>query len=367
MNKTKKEIETVILLVLIICIYLITSFAKSYFKKTPEINPQVRQETISVLYNGKIFHIFFHSLIVYPKLAFSTTTPDRNGYRDYMITRSEFYKILDQLYKNNFVLINDQMLYKENVDGSISKKDLYIPEGKKPLIISLDDLNYYDSQYGHGLANKLVLDDSGNVATEILNEKGELSVTRDGDVVPILDDFISSHPDFSFMGSKGIIALTGFEGILGYRTNNINSPTYIEDVKKVKKVVEKLKKTGWVFASHSYSHQRPFRDDSISLDELKKDTELWDREVRPLVGKTNIFIGPFGQVFKPNDERRNYLVSKGFNVLYGVGMDLYFGYFPNYIMMDRANIDGIRLLQTPHFLTDFFEARDVVDMERFNN
>ncbi len=110
-----------------------------------------------------------------------------------------------------------------------------------------------------------------------------------------------------------------------------------------------------------------FRDDSVTLQGVKWDTEKWDEEIRPLVGDTNIFIGPFGQVFKPYDERRNYLISKGFKELYGVGMDLYLEYAPDYIMMDRANIDGIRLVQTPHFLTEYFDPNEVVDQERFKN
>ncbi len=366
MKKNKAKIKLLISLIIIVFLFIAFSQLKSYLQKPPVvIETEPVQEIKTEPYIGKIYHIFFHSLIVYPKLAFSDKAPDHQGYRDYMVTRSEFYKILDQLYERNFILINDRSLYSENSDGTISKKILNLPVGKKPLIISLDDLNYYENQTGNGFANKFVLNEKGEVATVITTPEGETDVTQDGDVVPILNDYIKKHPDFSWHGAKGIIALTGFEGILGYRTNNVNSPTYIEDTQKVKTIVRELKATGWVFASHSYSHQRPFRDDSISLDGLKKDTELWDREVRPLVGNTNIFVGPFGQVFKPYDERRNYLVSKGFKVLYGVGMDQFLGYYPDYIMMDRANIDGIRLTENSPYLIDLFNTKEVIDIERF--
>lgn len=367
MNEVKSQIKLLISLITIVILYILFTQITAYIKKPVVVQVPPAPEIKTALYNGKIYHIFFHSLIVYPKLAFDPKAGDHQGYRDYMVTRSEFNKILPELYKRNFVLIDSNLLFNINEDGSISKKDLYLPEGKKPLIISLDDLSYYDSQSGNGFADRLVLNKNGEVSTEIVNPEGKKEITRDGDVVPILDDFVTQHPDFSYQGAKGIIALTGFEGILGYRTNDINSPTYIDDVQKAKAVVSKLKQTGWVFASHSYSHERPFRDDSISLNELKRDTELWDKEVRPLVGDTNIFIGPFGQVFKPYEERRNYLVSKGFKVLYGVGMDLFLGYFPDYFMMDRANIDGIRLTENSHYLTDFFDPKDVIDPERFAN
>ena len=44
-------------------------------------------------------------------------------------------------------------------------------------------------------------------------------VTGDYDVVPILDSFIKEHPDFSYHGRKGILAMTGYDGVLGYRTD----------------------------------------------------------------------------------------------------------------------------------------------------
>ena len=35
---------------------------------------------------------------------------------------------------------------------------------------------------------------------------------------PLLQDFIDEHPDFSYKGAKAVIAFTGYNGILGYRT-----------------------------------------------------------------------------------------------------------------------------------------------------
>lgn len=336
-------------------------FTISYFKsnKKPEPIPVVE----TALYTGKVYHVFFHSLIVYPQLAFDGSE-DSRGYSEYMITKSEFEKILPKLYENDFVLIDPHLLYTTQPDGSILKNDLYIPIGKKPLILSLDDVNYYKDKRAHGFANRLVLDRKGKVSTEINTPEGQTIVTRDGDTIPMIDDFIEKHPDFSFQGAKGVIAVTGYQGILGYETNLLNSPKYNENTAVVRKIVDSLKKTGWQFASHSYTHEMPFRDNSISLAELTRDTERWDKEVRPLVGDTDMFVGPFGQVFQPFDPRREYLVSKGFKSLFGVGMDLYLAYFPNYIMMDRANIDGIRLMQSPNLLYEYFDPSEVIDPMR---
>ena len=44
--------------------------------------------------------------------------------------------------------------------------------------------------------------------------------------MPILNKFVKEHPDFSLNGEKGVVALTGYEGVLGYRTNELNSKDY---------------------------------------------------------------------------------------------------------------------------------------------
>ena len=352
---TNNKIKLLGLLVLTLVFIFVLAIISN--KKPKEVIEVIPVKT--ALYTGKIYHIFFHSLIVYPELAFRNDGQG-NGLRDYMVTQSEFVKILNKLYENNFVLIDSHLLFATSTNNTIVKKDLYIPEGKKPLILSLDDINYLTNEFGRGLANKLVFDSNGNVATEIITPDKKTIVTRDGDSIPIIDDFVKAHPDFSFNGAKGIIGVTGFDGVLGYRTNIAEYPARDADILKVKQLVKKLKETGWIFASHSYSHQEPFKDDVISLNGLKYDTEKWDAEVRPLVGDTDIFIGPFGQVFPRYSEKRDYLVSKGFKLLFGVGMDLYIEYFPNYVMQNRADIDGIRLIKTPWLLKEYFDVNDVL-------
>ena len=337
---------------------------------SPIINTDIpvvnTEKTENVLYTGKIYHIFFHSLIVYPELAFNGSE-ESLGYKDWMITRDEFVRMLPELYKNNFILIDITSLYGVNPDGTVVRKDIYLPKDKKPLIISIDDLSYYNSLVGHGFAHRLVLDKDGNVATEIITKNWKKEITRDGDVVPILDDFVALHPDFSLGGAKGVIALTGYHGILGYRTNNIYGATYLADTESVKTIISKLKATGWRFASHSYSHDKGYSNGTVSLEKVKNDAVLWDKQVKPLVGDTDIFIGPFGQVFKPGDPRRDYLVSDGFKMFCGVGMDLYFHYFSNSITMNRADIDGYRMLHTPRFLKEYFDLVKVIDSFRKTN
>jgi hypothetical protein len=291
-----------------------------------------------------------------------------------MITKDQFIKIINELYKNQFVLIDIHSIYHVDENGVVSKKKLFIPKNKKPLIISLDDLSYYHTMTGRGFADKLVLDENSEVATQITDPKGEKKITRDGDVVPLLDDFVSAHPDFSYLGAKGTIALTGFEGVLGYRTQSLNRAQlkpgeYITDqeaetkrqkeIEAVRPIIARLKETGWNFASHSYTHMRAFRDGSISPQVVKNDIEKWQTEVASLAGNTDVFIGPFGQVFKQGDLRRNYILEGGFKMLCGVGMDLYLYYNKDYVLMDRADIDGYRLEHSKKALMEYFDPMNV--------
>ena len=71
---------------------------------------------------------------------------------------------------------------------------------------------------GGGFASKLVLDQSGKVTCEMVDSNGQ-TIYGAYDMIPILDEFVERHPDFSYRGAKAILALTGYNGLFGYRTN----------------------------------------------------------------------------------------------------------------------------------------------------
>lgn len=302
-------------------------------------------------YNGPIRHIFSHSLIIYPEKAL-VDTKNAEGYKNNMLTVEQFKQVIQQLYENDFILIDAKLLYSFDENGNISQNKLYLPKGKKPLILSIDDLSYYSYMKNGGFANKLVLEND-IVKTEVLTPEGNTIVTDDGDIVPIVDAFVKEHPDFSLNGAKGIIGVTGFEGVLGYRTNWKGERGGIER-QYATIIAETLKKSGWVFASHSFSHKQVFLNGTITSDFLANDISLWVNQVEPVVGKTNIFIGPFGQVFSERDPRRKQLTDAGFNILYGVGMDGYTKFFNNYLVMNRTDIDGYRLTHNAKKLYELF-------------
>src|SRR5699024_7083112 len=107
---------------------------------------------------------------------------------------------------------------KVNEDGTMSRGSILLPPGKKPFVLSQDDGSYYHYRDGDGMASRLVLDEKGQVKCEYREDDGSISV-GDYDMVPLIDSFVEEHPDFSYRGRKGILAMTGYNGVLGYRTD----------------------------------------------------------------------------------------------------------------------------------------------------
>lgn len=315
-----------------------------------------------VIYKGKIYHVFFHSLIVYPKMCFTGDSMTQ-GYNEWMTTVREFKLMIEEMYQRGYTLIDLRDVFKKDASGKVVKQDIYLPKGQKPLIISVDDMSYYKYMEKDGFAKKLVIDEKGNLASLINTPEGKEIVSPDGDVVPILNNFVASNPDFSFKGAKGILALTGYEGILGYRTNQ-NNPQWQSEKEAVLPVVQKLKDTGWGFASHSYTHRRSFTDGTITLDYLKYDTQKWKKEVGSILGPTNLYISPFGATFPTKDARYRYIIDQGFDVYCGVGSRAYYETYKDSVFMERINLDGYKMTYNPKVLKELFDVSKVYDPAR---
>ena len=111
------------------------------------------------------------------------------------------------MYDKGYVLVSPHDMATVNDDGTMSRGKIMVPEGKIPFVLSQDDVSYYHYMDGDGCASKLVLDENGEVKNEYVEADGSVSV-GDYDLVPLLDTFIKEHPDFSYHGRKGILAMT---------------------------------------------------------------------------------------------------------------------------------------------------------------
>ena len=227
--------------------------------------------------------MFFHSLIMDNKKAFDGDS-DEKGYNQVMTTKSEFLKILDQMYERGYVLVRMRDIAYETTDENGNSKfvagDIMLPPGKKPFVMSQDDVCYYDYMKGDGFATRIVIGDDGKPTCEMELDDGTV-VTGSFDLVPLLEDFIAEHPDFSYKGARAVLAFTGYQGVLGYRTDpeyKDSNPNYEEDLESVRQVAQCLRDGGWELASHSWGH---INLGSRDLASVKTDTDKWEERVDP--------------------------------------------------------------------------------------
>lgn len=318
------------------------------------------QKSLTV-YSGKIYHIFFHSLILEPKLAFSSKMKD--GYNNWMTTRTEFKRILENLRKNNFILIDINSLVINN-NGKIKKAALLLPKNKKPLIISVDDVNYYEYMKGSGFAEKLIVNADGDIAC-LVNKGNTKKRDMEGDVVPIVDNYVQNYPEFSYQGAKGIVAVTGYQGVFGYNFINAQKTQKENDIKNAMQVAAALKNNGWKIACHSYSHSVKFKDASISFEKFKTDLKNFEEKIVPIIGKTNIYISPYGINFSLTDKRMQYLSNNGYNIFCPVYKEMSVCYHQNMLISERLNFDGYTMQKAPNRIKKyFFDPALIIDRSR---
>ncbi len=327
-----------------------------------------------------ITHVFFHSLVMDEAKAFDGDD-DEAGYNQVMTTKDEFLKILDSMHEKGFVLVrlHDIALMTQGDDGQMhmTPQQILLPEGKKACVMSQDDVCYYPYMTGDGFASRMVIGSDGKPACEMTMDDGSVSVGA-YDLVPLLEEYIQAHPDFSYKGARAVIAFTGYEGILGYRTSSSysDSPTYEQDRQAAAAVAQCLRDNGWELASHSWGH----RDmGTIDYDKFKADCDKWENEVETLIGDTDIILFPFGadisdwHPYTHENERFNYLKSLGFDYYCNVDSSPYWVQLGgDYIRQGRRNLDGYRMWKDieagegspDRKLDDLFRAEDVFSSNR---
>ncbi|MCX7615238.1 MAG: hypothetical protein N2Z65_05750 [Clostridiales bacterium] len=310
-------------------------------------------------YNGTVEHLFFHPLIAYPELAFDGDGMQK-GFDNFFVTVPEFKEIIKQLYARNYILIDIRLLYHIDENGTVIKPELRIPKGKKPLVLSVDDLNFYHYMRGNGMVHGFAMNESGKIVTYTDMKDGTRTYSDDKEIVPILEKFIEEHPDFSYGGARGIIASTGYEGTLGFRTDETNASNYNEICAQAKQIADKLKEMGWIFACHSYGHNSPSKR---TEEQMQRDCDQWIEETRPILGETDIYIFPFGELIKDTDPKFRYLQSKGYHMFCGVQKTPYIKYHSSYVLQQRRNVDGIAL-KSSNRITDMLDVSKILDPRR---
>ena len=306
----------------------------------PIIRAAVPRPVRLVRWDGPVEHLFFHTLVIRPRLAFSNDAEGR-GIRDFFVTTGEFRSILHRMYANGWTLVD---LHRA-IAGRVR-----VPRGRRPFVMSEDDVNYYDYGRTRGLGRRLVLDAAGEVAVEERGDPGR-RVTKN-DLVPIVDDFVERHPLFSAQGAKGVLALTGYEGLFGERIQQ-PGPGRAAARRRARAIAARLRATGWTFASHTYGHIDLARTSAAAVQE---DSDRWARLAWPIIGRTDVLIYPFGARPPAGSETARVLQRAGFQIQcdIDVGARMVRG---EVSYMSRRHIDGLALYGQEQTLRPFFSAR----------
>ncbi|MBQ8696762.1 MAG: hypothetical protein IJ519_03485 [Clostridia bacterium] len=300
-------------------------------------------EENTVKYRGQIEILSVRNLMAFPELVYAEDSGYTDTYDSSLITPKEFKAILNELYNRDYILVSINSIGDaEHLSG------IDLPVGKKPFALIIEDLTYPSANRGSGVCDMLGIDDAGALCT-VTDGK----VSYDNESLLILEAFLREHPDFTYKGARGCISLTGYAGIFGYDI------TTDYGKEQAKRIAELLTDDGWTFASQSYSYADMSK---ASLETLKWDTEKWENEIEPLVGKAKVYVWPYGSHVR-NGEKHSYLHGKGYSIFLGQGVDPYHAAEPDGlgVFFDRRSLTGYALRNYADRYAHLFDSESVID------
>ena len=328
-------------------------------------------------------NLSFHVLINDPQRAYADK--EFGGlYNKNFVTAGEFSKILEQLYNNGYVLVDMKSFVASNQDltgtMNFSYNSIYLPEGKKPVMISETMVNYFNYMIdgnddgepdagGDGFASRLVVDGNGDIKAEYVDSSNQ-TLTGDYDLVPILETFIKAHPDFVYKGSRATLAVSGSEGVFGYRTDSSYVATKGQEyrdqqVAQAKVVVDALREKGYTIACYTYANKN-YR--TMSVNEIRTDIQNFTNQAIPVLGEVDTII--FAQGVDMDDYSGN-----KFDVLYGQGYRYFIGAAQEikteinitYVHQNRLMVTGNAMAWHNNLFTNYFDCNVVLDVASRGN
>lgn len=309
---------------------------------------------------AEIPNLSFRTLVA--DLDKATADPDRGSrYASRYITTDEFARILNQLYENGYVLVSltDFAVPATAADGSVAvnRTSIRLPEGKKPIILTQEGVNYYSHmEASGGFADSLTVNENGELTCLMTAADG--TVTEGAyDLVPILNAFLSEHPDFSYEGARATIAVCGYEGLFGMD---------ISEAEGIKAVADKLRAQGYDIACYTYADME-YADFGVAG--LTEDMDKWFDQIAPVLGQTDILVYPTGGDIKGQEA---YSGSK-YEALHGYGFRYFVGTASgeswgmttaDYARQQRTIVTADNLAEHPEWYTGMFDAATVLSAER---
>ena len=304
---------------------------------------------------SQVPNLSFRTLVA--DLQKATADPDRGSrYAARHITTDEFTRILNQLYENGYVLVSlyDFAVPATAADGSVgvNRTGIRLPEGKKPIILTQEGVNFYShTEKCGGFADRLTVNEQGELTCVWGDQEGAF------DLVPVLNAFLSEHPDFSYEGARATIALSGFEGLFGMDLNERDA---------IKAVADKLRSQGYDIACYTYADME-YADFGASG--IQEDLDKWNEQIVPILGQTDILVYPTGADIAGHDSysgsKYDALHSAGFRYFVGVENGVRWGMTASaYARQTRTLVTADFLKSNPEWYAGLFDAATVLSEVR---
>src|SRR5699024_1319472 len=122
----------------------------------------------------------------------------------------------------------------------VKRKKLKLTKGKKPLIMSMDDMNYYEYMQGNGYTERLTLNKDNETVAEKKNDQGKMEQSKTNDAVPLLNDYVKKHTDFSYKGQNAVVGMKGNMGVIDYQSFVLEQSIYEQRKKQATKVADSM-------------------------------------------------------------------------------------------------------------------------------
>ena len=303
------------------------------------------------------------------------------SYNKNFVTTGEFSKILNQLYTNGYVLVDFNSFIAANTDLDGNQKfmidPILLPEGKKPVMLTETMVNYFEYMVdsdgdhkadakGDGFANKLVVDGNGDIKAEYIDAAGQ-TLVGNYDFVPILEDFIAEHPDFCYRGARAILAVTGHEGVFGYRCNTsyistISQQYYDEQVAGAKAIADALRDKGYTIACFTYKNDAYGK---LSVAQIQADMQSWTSQVVNVIGQVDTFV--FARASRLTEYGAS---SSAFQVMYSSGFRYYISndatpyteVNDTYVRQNRLMVTGENMQHKSSMFSGLFDTNAVLEL-----
>lgn len=318
-------------------------------------------------WTGEVLVLSVRPLVVRDELAFA-----RSGNQQFadnsQITGDEFRLLLEKLRQQDFVLISPS----QYLSWPDRRPQLLLPSGKKPVMLVFDRWEYTVLDQVCGTAGKIFLDEQGVLKAEAGEKTG-----REYDAIPILEDFIALHPEFSFDGAKALISLNISENFLGYfyspaqeeesRTAwarvgqefpRLTEEEYLEQNRELGRVVNYLLERGFDLGSGGFYGADTA---SLSAEQLEEELDSWAEALAPYLSSCRYFIFPNGSHVYSSESSVRQLLAHGFNIFFGEGPGPYHFFTESYVHFDRIPINAATLGPNGISLRKYFDPEGIMN------